>query len=97
VSNDPNLRRTAELTNLVGQVGCVTGFLALFIIGAAFAAGWLIDGWMGNERKFVTVIFLLGSFPVTLYAMVRISLWMVARAEKSIERLDSEDRNKPAV
>jgi hypothetical protein len=39
-----------------------------------------LDEWLGNERKIFTVIFLLGSFPVTLYAMVRISLWMVAKS-----------------
>jgi hypothetical protein len=97
VSTDPNLRRTAELTNMVGQVGCVTGIVALLIIGAAFGAGWLIDGALGNERKIFTVIFMLGSFPVTLYAMVRISLWMVGRAQTRIERLEAQDRDKPAV
>lgn len=97
MSNDPNLRRTAHLANTVGQVGCVTGIVALLIIGAAFGAGWWLDGLLGNERKFVTVIFMLGSFPVTLYAMVRISLWMAARAQASIERMEAEDRNKSAL
>lgn len=97
MSQDPNLRRTAELTNMVGQVGCVTGIVALLIIGLAFGAGWLLDDVLGNERKIFTVIFMLGSFPVTLYAMVRISLWMVGRAQASIERIEAEDRDKPAV
>lgn len=97
MSKDPNLRQTAQLTNLVGQAGCVTGFVALFIIGVAFGAGWLIDGWLGNERKIFTVLFMLGSFPVTLYAMVRISLWMVARAQESIERTSKEDRDKTST
>ena len=69
---------------MVGQVGCVTGIVALLIIGLAFGAGWLLDDMLGNERKIFTVIFMLGSFPVTLYAMVRISLWMVGRAQASI-------------
>lgn len=97
MSQDPNIQRAAQLTNMVGQVGCVTGFVALFIIGVAFGAGWLLDGWLGNERKIFTVIFMLGSFPVTLYAMVRISLWMVARAQASMERLNNEDRDKSSV
>jgi hypothetical protein len=97
VSQDPNIQRAAQLTNMVGQVGCVTGFVALAIIGVAFGAGWLLDGWLGNERKIFTVIFMLGSFPVTLYAMVRISLWMVARAQTSMERLNNEDRDKSSV
>mgnify|MGYP001247011423 FL=1 len=97
MSNDPNLRRTAQLTNMVGQVGCVTGIVALLIIGLAFGAGWLLDGALGNERKIFTVIFMRGSFPVTLFAMIRISLWMVARAQASIERIEAEDREIPAV
>jgi hypothetical protein len=97
VSQDPNIQRAAQLTNMVGQVGCVTGFVALLIIGVAFAAGWYLDEWLGNERKIFTVIFMLGSFPVTLYAMVRISLWMVARAQTSMERLNNEDRDKSSV
>jgi hypothetical protein len=34
---------------------------------------------------------------VTLFAMVRISLWMVGRAQASIERIEAEERDKPAV
>jgi hypothetical protein len=97
VSQDQNLRRTAQLTNMVGQVGCVTGIVALLIIGLAFGAGWLLDDVLGNERKIFTVIFLLGSFPVTLFAMVRISLWMVGRAQANIERIEAEERDKPAI
>lgn len=97
MSQDPNLRRTAQLTNMVGQVGCVTGIVALLIIGVAFGAGWFLDDFLGNERKIFTVIFMLGSFPVTLYAMVRISLWMVGRAQASIERMEAEDRDKTAL
>ena len=97
MSQDPNLRRTAQLTNMVGQVGCVTGMVALLIIGVAFGAGWFLDDFLGNERKIFTVIFMLGSFPVTLYAMVRISLWMVGRAQASIERMEAEDRDKTAL
>ncbi len=97
MSQDPNLRRTAALTNTVGQVGCVTGFVALIIIGLAFGAGWFLDDFLGNERKIFTVIFMLGSFPVTLYAMVRISLLMVGRAQASIERLEAEDRKQSTL
>jgi len=97
VSNDPNLRRTAQLTNMVGQVGCVTGIVALLIIGLAFGTGWFLDDLLGNERKIFTVIFMLGSFPVTLYAMVRISLLMVGRAQASIERLEAEDRKQSTL
>jgi len=97
VSQDPNLRQTAILANTVGQIGCVTGIVALAIIGVAFGAGWFLDDFLGNERKIFTVIFMLGSFPVTLYAMVRISLWMVGKANKAIEQINQEDKDKNAI
>jgi F0F1-type ATP synthase assembly protein I len=92
-----NLNQTAALTNLVGQVGCVIGFIALLIIGIAFAAGWFLDNLFGNERRIFTVIFLLGSFPVTLYAMVRVSLWLAARANAETSRLNQQDKDKTTV
>jgi hypothetical protein len=97
VSQDPNLRQAAALTNIVGQVGCVTGLVALIIIGIAFGAGWLLDDFFGNERKIFTVIFMLGSFPVTLFAMIRISLWMVGKANKTVEQIQQEEKDKTAT
>lgn len=97
MSQDPNLRQAAALTNVVGQVGCVTGFVALLIIGIAFGAGWWLDDFLGNERKIFTVIFMLGSFPITLFAMVRISLWMVGKANKTVERINQEEKDKTEI
>lgn len=81
----------------MGQIGCVTGIVALAIIGVAFGAGWFLDDFLGNERKIFTVIFMLGSFPVTLYAMVRISLWMIGKANKAVEQINQEDKDKTAI
>jgi F0F1-type ATP synthase assembly protein I len=78
---------------MVGQIGCVTAFAALVIIAIAFGIGWFLDDLMGNERKILTVIFLLASFPVTLFAMVRISLAMVGRAQQQVEKTN-HDNNK---
>ncbi len=97
MSQDPNLRQTAILANTVGQIGCVTGIVALAIIGVAFGAGWFLDDFLGNERKIFTVIFMLGSFPVTLYAMVRISLWMIGKANRAVEQINQEDKDKTAI
>ena len=71
------------MAGAIGQIGCVTSLIALIIIGVAFGAGWFIDDLLNNERKIVTVLLLLGSFPVTLYAMVYISLRMMARLQQS--------------
>ena len=97
MSQDPNLRQAAALTNTVGQIGCVTGIVALAIIGIAFGAGWFLDDFLGNERKIFTVIFMLGSFPVTLYAMVRISLWMVGKANRTVERIKQEEKDETTL
>ena len=91
MSQDPNIKRAADLTNMVGQIGCVTGIVALVIIGIAFGAGWFLDDLMGNERRIMTVIFMLASFPITTYAMVRISLYMVGRAQRSVEQTTNQD------
>ncbi len=40
---------------------------------------------------------MLGSFPVTLYAMVRISLWMIGKANKAVEQINQEDKDKTAI
>ena len=97
MSQDPNLRQAAALTNTVGQIGCITGIVALAIIGIAFGAGWFLDDFLGNERKIFTVIFLLGSFPVTLYSMVRISLWMIGKANRTVEQINQEEKDKTAI
>lgn len=92
MSQDSNLQQTAVLANLVGQIGCVTGFVAIFIIGISFGLGWVIDDFLGNERKFVTIILMLGSFPITMYAMVQISLRMLARANAQVEKLKKQNQ-----
>ncbi len=97
MSKDSRIQQTAALTNLVGQVGCVIAVVALGIIGVAFAAGWFLDNLMGNERRIFTLIFLLGSFPITLYAMVRVSLWLAAKANSSQVQTNQEDKDKTAL
>ena len=77
------------MANMVGQIGCVTAFVAIIIIAIAFGIGWLLDDFMGNERRFMTVLLMLASFPVTLYAMVRISLVMVGRAQQTSATIDN--------
>ena len=80
--------------NLVGHVGCVTALVAIAIIAIAFGIGWFLDDLMGNERKFMTVLLLLASFPVTLFAMVRISMFMVGRAQEQADQTTHDSKNK---
>ena len=83
------------MANMVGQAGCVTAFVAIIIIAIFFAAGWFLDDLMGNERKFMTVLLLLLSFPVTLYAMFRISLAMVGRTQERTEKMNQDNKEEP--
>ena len=95
MSQDSQIRQTVVLANLVGQIGCVTGLMAIVIIAIAFGAGWLLDNWMGNERRIITVLFMLGSFPVTLFAIVRISLLLLQRAQSRLaETQDAPDKKE---
>lgn len=72
----------------------MTAFVAVVIIAIAFAGGWFLDDLMGNERKFMTVILVFLSFPVTLYAMVRVSLAMVGRAQEQIEKINQDNKEE---
>jgi F0F1-type ATP synthase assembly protein I len=90
--NNQNLDQTARTASLVGQIGCVTGFASIVIIGLAFAVGRFLDSLLETSGIF-TILFLLGSFPITLYVIVRISLWALARAQKSLAG-DSESNNE---
>jgi F0F1-type ATP synthase assembly protein I len=94
VSQDPNLKNAARLANTVGQAGCATGIVAIIIIALAFGIGWFLDDLLGNERRFLTIAFLLLSFPVTLYAMVRISLFILGRANRQAEQIEQEKYEK---
>lgn len=78
--NNQQFDQTARIAGLVGQIGCVTGFAAIIIIAVAFGIGRLLDNWLGTDGIF-TVLFLLGSFPITLYVIVRISLMALKRVQ----------------
>ncbi len=81
--NNPNLDQAGRTASLVGQIGCVTGFASIIVIGIAFAAGRFLDSILGTDGIF-TVLFLIGSFPITLYVIVRISLAALNRAQRSL-------------
>jgi F0F1-type ATP synthase assembly protein I len=93
---DQELDQASKLTGLVGQIGCVTGFVSIIIIGLAFAAGRFLDSTFETGGLF-TILFLLGSFPITIYAIVRISLFAVNRAQKKNNDTESTIEEKSAT
>lgn len=81
----------AAYAGLISQIGCVTSLASVVIIGIAFVAGQFLDDYLGTGGIF-TVLFLVGSFPVTLYIIVRIALSNVSRAQRLMTTNDdSED------
>lgn len=95
MSQNSNVKQTADTLNLVGQVGCVIGLVAVVIIAASFGIGWVIDEWLGNERKVVTILLMIGSFPITLWAMIQVSIRTLARANTQAEENNkAEDLDK---
>jgi hypothetical protein len=71
----------AAYAGLISQIGCVTSLASVIIIALAFAAGRLLDNAFDVNGVF-TVLFLVGSFPVTLYVILRIALSTAARAQR---------------
>lgn len=87
MSQNKNINQSMAMANMVGQIGCVTGLASLIIIALAFGAGRLLDSWFGLNGLF-TIIFMLGSFPITLFAITKISMSMVARLQGQVAKLD---------
>jgi len=90
--NNQQNDQTARLAGLVGQIGCVTGFASIIIIAAAFGIGRLLDSWLGINGLF-TILFLIGSFPITLYVIVRISLAALNRAQTPVSSSNDDERS----
>jgi F0F1-type ATP synthase assembly protein I len=91
--NNPEFDQAARTASLVGQIGCVTGFASMVIIGLAFGIGRLLDSLLGTSGIF-TILFLLGSFPITLYVIVRISLWTLARAQRAVQQPKADKKQE---
>jgi F0F1-type ATP synthase assembly protein I len=94
--NKPQYDQTTRLAGLVGQIGCITGLAAIVIIGVAFGLGTLVDNWLGTNGIF-TILFLLGTFPITLYVIVRISMAALKRSQTPVSGSQSGELNNPAT
>lgn len=79
MKQDPqDINQAAILAGVVGQVGCIT----VLMVALALAAGVFLDRFL-DTRPVFTILFMVGSVPVTLYLIVRVSLTAVARAQRA--------------
>ena len=74
---DDQINQTALLASIVGQIGCIT----VIIIALALGGGILLDRFL-DTRPIFTILFIVGSVPITLFVTVRVSLMAAARAQK---------------
>ncbi len=74
---DDQINQTALLASIVGQIGCIT----VIIIALALGGGIILDRVL-DTRPIFTILFIVGSVPITLFVTVRVSLMAAARAQK---------------
>lgn len=80
------IAQTALMAGVVGQVGCAT----VIVIAAALGAGFLLDRYL-DTRPIFTIIFLIGSVPVTLYTIVRVTMTAVNRTQRRLDQNTEEE------
>lgn len=74
------------MVNLASQIGCMMSASAVIVIGLAFGAGYFLDR-VFDTGNILTIVFLVGSFPVTLFAMIQIGLRMQIRMQQQLEAI----------
>jgi F0F1-type ATP synthase assembly protein I len=82
--------QNARMAGLVGQIGCMTSLVSVVIIAIAFGVGRLLDSLLNTQGLF-TVLLLLGSFPMTLYAIVRVAMYSLAKVQQGASRPAGEN------
>jgi F0F1-type ATP synthase assembly protein I len=80
------INQTAYMASVVGQVGCLT----VLVIAAALGGGLLLDNFLETKPLF-TIVFVIGSVPVTLFLIVRVTLSAASRARLGIEDKTEEE------
>jgi F0F1-type ATP synthase assembly protein I len=80
------IAQTALMAGVVGQVGCAT----VIVIAVALGAGFLLDRFL-ETRPIFTIIFLIGSVPVTLYTIVRVTMTAVNRTQRRLDKNTEEE------
>lgn len=77
------------MVNLASQIGCMMSASAVIVIGLAFGAGYLLDR-VFDTGNILTIVFLVGSFPVTLFAMIQIGLRMQMRMQRQLDQMKKQ-------
>lgn len=77
------------LAAMAGQVGCLT---LIIIFGALFGGLWL-DNRMGTRPTF-TLIFVIGSIPISLVAMFAVVRVAVKRIKSSAQGIETQKQKE---
>lgn len=81
-SNRPDgVIKNLALATMISQVGCVT---VVIVVGALLVGLWLDSQF--NTRPVLTLLFLIGSIPVSLYSLVRIALSTAAQFQDDTQQ-----------
>jgi len=80
-SNRPHgIIKNLALASMMSQVGCVT---VVIILGALVIGLWVDSQF--DTRPLFTLVFLLGSIPISLYSLVRVALSTAAQMQAEIK------------
>ena len=84
--NRSNERFNTILAAVVGQVGCLT---PLILISALFAGLWLDRQF--NTKPLFTIVFIVGSAPISVFVLYRIVRVATARLKTDNQDKDIEE------
>ena len=84
--NRSNNRFNTILATVVGQVGCLT---PLILLGALFAGLWLDRQF--NTKPLFTILFIVGSAPVSVFVLYRIVRMATAKLKTNDQDNNAEE------
>ena len=70
--------------------------VVILIIGVSLGLGLLLDKWLETDRLF-TLLFILGSIPLTLTAVYKISMATVSRIQADAELQNDKSEEETAT
>lgn len=92
MSQNEQFNTITLIGGVMGQIGC----LVVFLVGVSLGLGMLIDNFLGTNGIF-TVLLMLGSVPITLYLIIRVSMSAAKRAQEHFDEKAKEDASKKDV